>query len=154
VGRGEEQGAVHVRQEARVSAAAGVDVLDQDGAGRRTVTPPQLVPAGAVVGGKVQGAVDVGQAGGIGAGPAGVDVLDQDRAGRRAIASPQLLTIAVVGREQQRPVDIREVGGPGTVGGILPVSLGVLVDVGPGATRVDVLDKGGAGGRAVTLPQL
>ena len=43
---------------------------------------------------------------------AGVDVLDEDGAGGGAVALPQLQPVrAVVGREEQRAVDVRQVAG-------------------------------------------
>src|SRR5262245_29981221 len=99
----------------------------------------------AIVGGKVQGAVEVGQAGGVRAGAAGVDVRDQHGAGRRAVALPQLLPIrVVVGREVENAIDIRQVGrvgAVGDVGGVLSVvavraQLPKVFDMGP---REDVL---------------
>ena len=43
---------------------------------------------------------------------AGADVLDEDGAGGGAVALPQLAAVrAVVGREEQRPVDVRQVAG-------------------------------------------
>ena len=52
------------------------------------------------------------EAAGVRAGAAGVDVLDQDGAGGGAVALPQLAAVrAVVGREEQRAVDVRQVAG-------------------------------------------
>ena len=57
---------------------------------------------------------------------------------RRAVALPQLVAVRpVVGREEERAVHVRQVGGDGA-----------------GGTRIDVLDQDGAGGRAVALPEL
>src|SRR5207237_812477 len=72
---------------------------------------PQLVTVGAVVGGEVQRAADIGQAGGAGAVAAGVDVLDHDGAGGGAVRLPQLLAVgavgvAIVGRVEQGAVDV------------------------------------------------
>src|SRR5262249_57153111 len=67
-----------------------------------------------------------------------VDVLDEGGAGRSAVALPQLPPVrAVVGREEQRPVHVRQVA-----------------EVGGGAAGADVLEHYGAGGGAVALPQL
>ena len=67
-----------------------------------------------------------------------VDVLDQDGAGGGAVALPQLRAVsAVVGREEQRAVHVRQ------------VSWGTSC-----RCRIDVLDQDGAGGGAVALPQL
>src|SRR5262249_12043379 len=121
--------------------AAGVDLLDQYGAGCRAVALPQLLPVRAIAGRKEQRAVHVRepeQAGVVGrAGAAGVDVLDQDGPGGAAVALPQLPPLrAVVGRSVQGAVAVREAGGVG------------------GRAAVDVLDQDGAGGGAVALPQL
>ena len=59
------------------AVGAGVDVLDQVGAGGGAVALPQLDAVRAVVGGEVEHAVDVGQVDEGGAVAAGVDVLDQ-----------------------------------------------------------------------------
>ena len=71
--------------------------------------------------------------------PLSVDVLDHDGAGGRAVGLPQLRAVdAVVGREETRPPDGRQVRTASELAG----------------ARVDVLDQRGAGGRAVALPQL
>src|SRR5262249_51979535 len=67
-----------------------------------------------------------------------VDVLDEGGAGGGAVGLPQLgAAAAVVGREEQRAVDVPQV-----------------VRAGAGGAEVDVLDEGGAGGSPVRLPQL
>src|SRR5262249_44748695 len=81
-------------------------------------------------------------------GAAREDVLDQDGSGRSAVAFPQFVTVhAVVGREEQRAVDVREVVGWKAVG----IIAAVVSDV---PARVDVLDERRAGGGAVALPEL
>src|SRR5262249_59751804 len=92
-----------------VGAAAGTDVLDQDGAASGAVAPPELAAVGPVVGRKEKSITDRGQFAGIGAlrisvrGARG-DVLDQDGAGGGAVALPQLHAVgSVVGGEEQRP---------------------------------------------------
>src|SRR5262249_18989668 len=150
----EEHGATHVRQvEGRVVVVAGngVDVLEQGGAGSRAVAPPQLPPVRAVVGREEQRPVHVRELLRVRAvryiPPVSVDVelrvrsridvLDEGGAGGGAVALPQLPPVrAVVGREEQRPVHVREGGG-----------------VRAGGAGVDVLYKDDAGGGAAAPPQ-
>src|SRR5262249_41708628 len=73
------------------------------------------------------------------------EVLDQNRPARGAVALPQRPTVhAVGGRQEQSAVD---------VGQVETVVIDPAVTTHAGA-RVDVFDHGGAGGGAVTLPQL
>src|SRR5262245_62104498 len=66
-----------------------------------------------------------------------VDVLDEGGAGCGAVALPQLVAVhAVIGREEQYAVYVREFGG-------------VRAD----PVRVDVLKEGGTGSGAVAPPQ-
>ena len=66
------------------------------------------------------------------------DVLDQDGAGGGAVALPQLRAVhTVIGREEQRAVDVRQV-----------------VDKRIAASGLMSLTSDGAGGGAVALPQL
>src|SRR5262249_39453349 len=66
------------------------------------------------------------------------DVLDEGGAVGGAVGLPQFEAVAaVVGREEQRPVDVGQVGR----GGAIPAG-------------EDVLDEGGAEGVGVALPQL
>src|SRR5262249_25472625 len=111
---------------------------------------------------------------------AGHDVLDQDGAGGGAVALPQLPPepTATVGREEQRAVHVRPVGGGhvraqdgggGGAGALRRAGVGgeeqraVHVrqvagvragGAGVDGAGVDVLDQRGAGGGAIALPQL
>src|SRR5262249_59346709 len=79
-----ERGGRAERQAA--GAGAGVEVLDQLGAGGTAVALPQLHAGDAVVGEEESGAVQGGKAGGTGAEPGGgVDILDQARRQQRPI---------------------------------------------------------------------
>src|SRR5436190_1107331 len=71
------------------AAAAGVEVLDEDGAGVGAVAHPQFGAATSVGGREEQGAVDVRLAAVVAGVAAGVEVLDEDGAGIGAIAHPQ-----------------------------------------------------------------
>src|SRR5438105_3992039 len=108
----EEQRAVDVHQRGpgakiKGAGAAGVDVLDEGGAGRRPVALPKLDAARAVVRRKEERAVDVRQGVRVRAGASGVDVLDQDGAGGRAVTLPQLDPMTdIPGREEGRPADL------------------------------------------------
>src|SRR5262249_60776575 len=100
------------------AGAAGVDVLDQDGAGGGAVALPQLVAGRGGAGREEQRPVHVGQVAGVRA-VRGIevpivgvvprssreDVLDQDGAGLGAVALPQL-----PGGEEQRAVHVGQVG--------------------------------------------
>src|SRR4051794_31586143 len=110
---------------------------------------------GAVVGREKQRAVDIREVAGVRSGRSGVDVADQDGAVRGTVTLPQLPAVrAILGREEQHPVDVCEITGAGAVGAI-PIIIPVIVVTASRqrASRVDVLDEGGAGGGAVTLPQ-
>ena len=91
-----------VRTDGEEPVGAGVDVLDQDGAGGRPVALPQLDAVGPVVGREEAGAAHRRQVGGVRAGGAGVDVLDHARAGGRAVALEQLVAAAEVERLVER----------------------------------------------------
>src|SRR5262249_53880800 len=138
------QGSADIRQgEGEGAGAAGVDVLDENSAGRCAVALPQLAAGRTVVGREEQHPVDIREAGGGGAigdvpptervivlemAPR-KDVLDECGAGARAVTFPQLRTVEVRAREEQGPVDKGQLRSGGT-------------------------DEGGAGGRAVAPPQL
>src|SRR5262249_41796599 len=132
VGGREEERPVHVDQ------VDGGGRTDQDGAGvggggaaLRRAASPHVVPGGRAGVGGVQGAGERA----IGA---RVDGLDQGGAGGRAVSLPQLPSVgAVLGREEERPVHVRQVAGRRT-----------------GIAGVDVLDQGGTGLGGVAPPQL
>src|SRR5262249_17570177 len=144
-------------------------VFDLDRAGRGAVALPQAVQ----VGSEEQGAVDVGQPAGDGAGCAGIDVGDKDGAGGGAVAFPQLPAVGVViAVKEQRPIHVgvfpavvvREAHGAGGGSGADPQPPGgeekpPLHSVGRGRAQAvgadeHIRDHGGAGGGAVALPQL
>src|SRR5206468_103048 len=122
---------------------AGVDVLDQRGAGGGAVALPQLEAVGAVVGAEEQRAADGGQVRGEGTVGAAVDVLEQHGAGGGAVALPQLDAVgAVAGGEEDDAADGGQVRGRATR------------RAAAGGAGVDVLDQHGAGRGAVALPEL
>src|SRR5262249_40394881 len=144
----EEQRAIDVGEPIWVgTAAAGSDVLDQNGARLGAVALPQLAPIRAVVGREKQRAVYISQHVWARAEGTRPDILDEGGAGGGAVAPPQLPPVCGVGGlEEQRPVHVRQ---QSRVRAIEMVAA-VLVR---GAARVEVGDEGGAGGRAVALPQ-
>src|SRR5262249_54728483 len=121
------------------------DIVDEGGAGGGAVALPQLDAVAAIVGIEEQGAADVRQTVGVGAGGAGKDVIDQGSAGGGAVALPQLDAVAaVVGMKEQGVADVRQVG-------LEVVRAGLQGTLGTGE---DVVDEDGAGRGAVALPQL
>src|SRR5262249_1667912 len=120
VGR-EEQRPVYVGQVARVSASGRWDeVRDGNGAGGDAAALPQVLPGRAIAGLEEQRPIHVREVAGvrtvgimapvISGTAAREDVSDEGRAGGGAVALPQLLPVrAVVGREEQRPVNVGQV---------------------------------------------
>src|SRR5205085_483595 len=88
----EEELAAGGRQVARVGEVAAGS-LDQDRAGGSRVGLVQFRVPVAVAGGEEQGAVDVGQGVGVGAGVPGVDVSDHHGAGCGAVALPKFVAV-------------------------------------------------------------
>src|SRR4029450_7495215 len=97
--------------------------------GRGAVTPPELPAGSRGPRGEVGLPEEAGQ-------PGRVEILgvpEDDRTRRRAVAAPELV---VVGAEEERAVDVGQLGREGAVG-----------------SDAQVRDAGGAGGCAVALPQ-
>src|ERR1700732_2705053 len=93
-----EQRPVHIRRAPRIRVIwAGVDVLDEGGAGGGAVAPPQLDPMDPVVGGEKQGTAHVRPVVRIRASCSRIDVLDQVGAGGRAVAGPEFTPVLVYG---------------------------------------------------------
>src|SRR5205085_966801 len=130
-----EKRAVDIGQVGWLGWPAGIDIVNEDSTVCRAVALPQLVAVRAIVGGKKQGALDVGQITGKGADIAGVDVGDHDRAGGRAIALPKFGTgSSVVSNEKKRTAHGRQIG--------------------VNCSQIKVLDKNRTRGGAIALPKL
>src|SRR5207245_673398 len=91
---------------------SGIDLGDEDGAGRSAVALPQLDIVKAVAGAEEQGAVDVGQVAGGRAVHALIDVGDQGGPGGSAVGLPQFWAVRGIARgEKDGAIDVREAGG-------------------------------------------
>ena len=88
-----------VRWEGYEPVAAGVDVLDHEGAGSTAVALPQLLAVSPVAGREEERAVHVGELRGV---VARVDVClpEDDGAGRRSVAFPKFLARIVARCEE------------------------------------------------------
>ena len=99
--------------------SAGNDVLDQHGAGPRSVALPELLAAGAVVSYEIQLAVVLDQIAGIRRAGTGVDVFDQRGALRRAVRLPQFPAARGVFGDEESDVahldELRRLGGAGRI---------------------------------------
>src|SRR5262249_51780155 len=103
--------AVDVGQPRRAERAGATrtNVAHEDGPLGRAVALPQFTSVNAIIGGKEQRAVDVGQIVRRRGAAAGDKVLDEDGSLGRAIALPQFATVdAVVGDEVQRAADVHQ----------------------------------------------